>query len=173
MTDLETWQQGARMIGSLYDRLSAETRRRLDTLLDGYRRRKEEMLTLTLAAGSAGICRTCGGQCCLNGKYRISGLDVLALLGGQEPLVVPDFAGKPFCPYGDAAGCAMAPPFRPLDCVLFICEPLERVLDETAAARLALLERELRALVKEAEGLLETALGRPLMLMAERSTDGH
>jgi hypothetical protein len=166
MTDIELWNVGTRQLATLYDRLSGHTSRRLGALLDGYRQGKEEALALTLAAGSALICRDCGGQCCLNGKYRLSNLDLLAHLHGEASLPLPDFDARPLCPYGNLAGCAMKPAFRPLDCVLFICDALEGLIEEKTAARLALLEEELRGFVGQAEALLEMPLGRPLLLSA-------
>jgi len=169
MNDQEAWQRGVWFMSEIHGRLSPNARRQLGELLDSYRRRKGEMLTLT--AGSCELCRDCGGQCCLNGKYRFSGLDLLALFGQQTPLPEPDFAQKPLCPYGDAAGCRMEPSFRPLDCVLFICGAIEGLLSETAANALALLEQELLRTVRQAETLLEQPLGRPLLLLAERPSD--
>jgi hypothetical protein len=169
MNDQEAWQRGVRFMETIHGRLSRHARQQLGELLDSYRRLKGEMLTLT--AGSSALCRDCGGQCCLNGKYRFSGLDLLALLDQQAPLPVPDFVQKPLCPYGDAGGCGMEPPFRPLDCVLFICGGIEELLSGTAANALALLERELRRCVRQAETLLGQPLGRPLLLLAELSGD--
>ncbi|MDR3579165.1 MAG: hypothetical protein P4L44_04275 [Oryzomonas sp.] len=169
MNDQEAWQRGVRFMEKIHGRLPRHARRQLGELLDSYRRHKGDMLTLT--AGSDAVCRDCGGQCCLNGKYRFNGLDLLALFDQQAPLPVPDFAQKPLCPYGDACGCGMEPPFRPLDCVLFICGAIEELLSETAANALALLEQELRRCVQQAETLLEQPLGRPLLLMAEHTGD--
>jgi len=165
MNDRQAWERGVRLMEDLHGRLSPGARQRLATLLADYRRGKAEMLALTLAAGSAAICRACGGQCCRNGKYRFSGLDLLALLDQQTPLPKPDFAQKPSCPYGDADGCRMEPPFRPLDCVLFICPAVEDSLGDGAVKTLALLEQGLRGTVKQVETLLERPLGRPLLLM--------
>lgn len=150
-------------MGDIHGQLPRHTRGQLGELLAGYRRHKGEMLALT--AGSSALCRDCGGQCCLNGKYRFSGLDLLALLDQQAQLPTPDFGQKPLCPYGDAGGCRMEPAFRPLDCVLFICGALEGLLDETAANELALLEQELRRSVQQAETVLGRQLGRPLLLL--------
>ena len=163
MIDQEAWQRGVRLMEDIHGRLSPRARQQLGELLDSYRRRKGEMLALT--AGSSALCRDCGGQCCLNGKYRFSGLDLLALLE-QAPLPAPDFVQKPLCPYGNAGGCCLKPPFRPLDCVLFICGAIEGALSETAINALALLEQELRLSVQQAEALLEQPVGRPLLLLA-------
>jgi len=167
MNDHKAWERGVRLMEEIHDRLPCHARQQLGELLAGYRQRKGEMLALTLTAGSSQICRNCGGQCCLNGKYRFSGLDLLALLDQQASPPTPDFTQKPFCPYGDAAGCRMEPSLRPLDCVLFICESIEGLLGDAAANRLTLLERELRRSVKQAETLLERPLGQPLLLLAE------
>jgi hypothetical protein len=169
MNDQEAWRRGVRFMDEFHGRLPRHTREQLGGLLTGYRRHKGEMLTLT--TGSHAICRDCGGQCCLNGKYRFSGLDLLALLDQQAPLPAPDFNQKPLCPYGDAGGCRMEPAFRPLDCVLFICGAIEGVLEERVASALAPLEQELRRTVQQAETLLEQPLGRPLLLLAEHPGD--
>ncbi|QEM66991.1 hypothetical protein FO488_01665 [Geobacter sp. FeAm09] len=167
MNDHQAWERGARLMAALHDRLPHGVRQQLGTVLADYRRHKGEMLALTLATGSGGICRACGGQCCQNGKYRFSGLDFLSLLEQQTPVPAPDFARKPFCPYGDADGCRMAAPFRPLDCVLFICDAIADRLEEPATHALARLEQELRQGVRRAEALLGQRLGQPLLLLAE------
>jgi hypothetical protein len=166
MNDREAWDRGVRFMEELHDRLPRDLRQQLGAVLADYRRCKGEMLALTLAAGSAGICRDCGGQCCLNGKYRFSGLDLLALLEQKAPVPTPDFTRKPLCPYGDAGGCRMEALFRPLDCVLFICEAIAFRLEEPAAHAVARLEQELRQGVRRAEALLGKRLGQPLLLAA-------
>jgi hypothetical protein len=164
--DHHAWMRGVRLMEEIHDLLPHDLRQQLGTVLAGYRRRKVEMLALTLDTGSAGICRECGGQCCLNGKYRFSGLDLLALLEQQGPAPRPDFSRKPFCPYSDADGCRMEAPFRPLDCVLFICEAIADRLEEPATRALDDLEQELRKSVKQAETLMGQRLGQPLLLLA-------
>ena len=166
MNDYEAWERGVGLMEGLRDRLPHNLRGQLRELLASYRRHKGEVLTLTLTAGSGSICRDCGGQCCLNGKYRVSGLGLLALLDRQEPVPTPDFVRKPFCPYGDADGCRMEPSLRPLDCVLFICTAVEGRLGDEVAKALTYLEQELRHSVKQAEALLEESLSRPLLLLA-------
>lgn len=164
MNDQEAWQQGIRFMEEIHGRLPRHVQQQLAELLDRYRRHKREMLILT--AGSCELCRACGGQCCWNGKYRFNGLDLLALFDRQAPLPVPDFAQRPLCPYGTVNGCCMEPPYRPLDCVLFICDAIEERLSGTAAQSLALLEDELRRCLRQAETLLNQPLGRPLLLLA-------
>lgn len=171
MNDHEAWERGVRLMTDLRGRLPHNLREQLGELITGYRQHKREMLALTLTAGSASICRDCGGQCCQNGKYRFSGLDLLALLEQQAPVLTPNFARKPFCPYGDADGCRMEPAFRPLDCVLFICTAVEARLKNTVTDSLAFLEQDLRRKVKQAETLLKRPLGRPLLLLAEHPGD--
>ncbi|KAA0892209.1 hypothetical protein [Oryzomonas rubra] len=166
MNDQEAWDRGVRLMEEIHDRLPHDLRQQLEAVLAGYRRRKEEMLALTVAGGSAGICRACGGQCCLNGKYRFSGLDLLAVLEQKTPLPAPDFTQKPLCPYGDAGGCRMPARFRPLDCVLFICEAIADRLEEPATHTLTRLEQELRQSMGLAETLLGQRLGQPLLLLA-------
>jgi len=162
MNDQDAWQRGVRFMEEIHGRLPRHSREQLTGKLDSYRRLKGEMLALT--AGSQAVCRDCGGQCCMNGKYRFSGLDLLSLIDQQVPLPAPDFAQRPLCPYGDAGGCRMESAFRPLDCVLFICGAIEGALEEKAASALALLEQELRRNVQQAETLLEQPIGRPLLL---------
>jgi len=171
MSDQKVWGRGVRLMEDLHGRMSRHARQEFGDLLSDYRRHKGEMLALTLTADSDATCRSCGGQCCQNGKYRFSGLDLLALLDQRMPLPSPDFTRKPSCPYGNAGGCIMEPPFRPLDCVLFICTAVEGRLEDTAKNALTLLEQKLRRSVKQVESLLERPLGKPLLLLAEHPGD--
>jgi hypothetical protein len=130
-------------------------------------RLKEELVGRTLGAGSAGICRQCGGECCLNGKYHVSVLDLLAYLSsGTEP-VTPDFDAGPACPYSGADGCLMPPRFRPLTCVVFNCELVEERLDSDELTALYAAENRLRDAIAGASRIAGQRLERALLLTCD------
>ena len=78
LDDQQRWEQGVAAAGAGYECLPAESRAELDQLIKRIMRLKEELVDRALSAGSASICRACAGQCCLNGKYHVSVLDMLA-----------------------------------------------------------------------------------------------
>lgn len=167
MEDHQTWRRVKEAAEASYDRLPAATRARLDELLDRVMGLKQELFDLSAAAGSARICRECGGRCCLNGKYHVSVLDLLAYRSAGAAPVVPDFGTAPLCPYGGSGGCLMPPRFRPLTCLIFNCDLVEDSMGEAGRDRFAACERELRGAVAMADELLACRTGRALLLSCD------
>lgn len=167
--DQRLWEQGVAFMAAIASAASPEKREWLVENAGRYASLKAGMLAVTLAAGSDATCRICSGQCCHNGKYRLSGLDLLMHHAVGHTLPMPDFRRKPDCPYGTPDGCSMAPAMRPLDCVVFICSALDTRLDEQGRSALTTAERELRQIVARSEELLSLRLGKPLLLLAEQA----
>jgi hypothetical protein len=91
------------------------------------------------------ICASCGGECCMTGKFHVTVVDILVYLAEGRALFTPDF-GQGRCPYLGERGCLMASSYRPFNCVTFNCERVEWLLEPHDKERFVLLERELRAL---------------------------
>ncbi|HBA71521.1 MAG: hypothetical protein A2X82_04930 [Geobacteraceae bacterium GWC2_55_20] len=169
MSDQNLWRDGLVSLNALLSDLSPTAKKTLPELLSGYCVGKESLAGITLAADSETICRDCSGQCCLNGKYRVNVFDGLALCAAGIS-VVPDFSQKPLCPYSNARGCILEPGFRPLDCILFVCDSLEGQLPDSDRVDLTALENNLRECLRAASLLLNINLGTPLLLWAEKPT---
>jgi len=135
----------------------------LTQLLNRYRQVKEALAAVVVKVDAASECRRCGGQCCLNGKYRINVLDALAHTAAGISTSA-DFSQKPVCPYGTEAGCTMEPGLRPADCIMFICDAIDRKLPPEARVILAAGEEDLRDCIQKASDLTEEPLGTPLLL---------
>jgi len=162
--DQQKWLHSVAAAQKQYELLPAEVRCNLNNIIDEIMILKNSLLELTLAAGSADVCRDCGGKCCYNGKYHVSLLDLIACLRTSAEPPVPDFEISPLCPYGCSEGCLMKPGFRPVTCVIFNCEQVESLLKESELLRLRDLEIQLREKVIQAEKLIGIRLGRPLLL---------
>jgi len=165
VNDQMLWEQALATAGEWYVGLPSATRTELDGLLEEIMRLKEGLVELVTSSGSSTICRECGGECCLLGRYHVTVLDILAYRRtGVEP-VIPNFSASPACPYSNTSGCLMPPGYRPVTCVIFNCQQIEDRL--TAAGRAALHEdeRRLRAAVSRA-GRIHGGLriDRPLLL---------
>ena len=167
MNDQQRWDRAAKAASGAYEHLPQETRVLLDALIAQVMRLKEELVEQALAAGSAAICRTCAGQCCRNGKYHVSVLDLLAYRSsGTEP-VVPDFRLSPACPYSGESGCRMAPRFRPMTCVVFNCELVEGPMGPDERTDLHAGEQRLRDAIAKASSLTGRRLDRALLLSCD------
>lgn len=162
--DEQIWQRVVAATSGSYAALPAETRDGLDGLIRGVMILKRELSELALAAGSGAVCRSCGGRCCLNGKYHVTVLDLLAYHSAGVDPVLPDFGKRPLCPYGDEQGCMMAAPFRSMTCLIFNCELVEKRMGANEKQRFADTERSLRRTVEQAEKLLGFRAGRALLL---------
>jgi hypothetical protein len=164
MDDQGIWANAVATIGEMYAHLPPETRAELDSLINRIMRLKESLAEQTLSAGSAAICRSCGGQCCLNGKYHFSALDLLAYRKtGIEP-VEPNFGSNPACPYSDKSGCLMQPGFRPMACVVFNCELIEERMEPNELRKFYENERTLREVIAHAGQIANQRLDRALLL---------
>jgi hypothetical protein len=166
--DRQLWNLGTVRLKGLLADLPGGTGLLLTQLLARYRRAKEAFAAVVAAVDAASVCRECGGQCCLNGKYRINVIDTLARITA-EIQTPADFSQKPVCPYGTDAGCTMEPGLRPVDCVLFICDAIDRKLSPQGRLLLAAQEQVLRECVIEASRLTGEQMGTPLLLWAEKS----
>lgn len=163
MNDHQIWELGLQQVVSLYDSLSPPIRQQMAALLERYRREKEQLAAIVAQANAKSICRDCLGQCCMNGKFRLNTCDALVLSLEQLPLR-PDFLQKPLCPYGGVQGCLLSPPFRPLDCILFICDQIEGRLSEADRSELLSGEVRLREYLQQASRLAGSPLAGPMLL---------
>ncbi|HEY4744455.1 MAG TPA: hypothetical protein VIH45_07330 [Desulfuromonadaceae bacterium] len=167
MSDQEQWDRAVKAAGSAYAQLPLETRGQLDGLIGQIMGIKEELVERTRAAGSASTCRTCAGQCCRNGKYHVSVLDLLAYCSSGTAPVVPDFGPGPVCPYSGESGCRMPPRFRPMTCVVFNCELIEDPMGPDERTALYAGEQRLRDAIARASRLTGQRLDRALLLSCD------
>lgn len=163
MNDRQLWNLGIERLNRLLADLPVEAGLTLTQLLTRYRTAKDAFAAIITEVDGASVCRECGGQCCLNGKYRINIFDALACVAAQIPTSA-DFSQKPVCPYGTDSGCSMEPGLRPADCVLFICDAIDRMLSPQARLLLASQELVLRDCIRKASSLTGELLGTPLLL---------
>ncbi len=169
MDDQQVWKLGIVRLTSLLAELSSAAMLELVSLLERYRKSKEALAAVVAEVDAANICQECAGQCCLNGKYRINILDALSGIVA-EIATSADFSRKPVCPYGSHDGCTMEPGLRPADCIMFICDDIDRKLSPQAGALLAAEEQVLRECIRTASRLIGEPLGTPLLIWAE---NGH
>jgi len=158
------WEQAVATAGEWYVGLPSAIRAELDGLLEEIMLLKQSLVEQVTSSGSSAICRDCGGECCLLGRYHVSVLDILAYRkAGVEP-VIPDFSASPACPYSDASGCLMPPGYRPVTCVIFNCQQIEDSLTVAGLDALHEHERRLRAAVALAGRIHGLRIDRPLLL---------
>ena len=164
--DQQLWCLGDVRLKNLLVDLSPEARGVLTDLLSDYRKAKESLAAAVAGVDAASVCRDCGGQCCENGKYRMNVFDALARIGANTPTSAV-FSQKPICPYGTETGCTMESGLRPADCVLFICDAIDRKLSPQARSVLATQEQRLRECIRKASGVTGERLATPLLIWAE------
>jgi len=164
--DQQLWSLGIARLEALLAGLSPEARELLADLLSGYRKAKESLAAVVADLDAVTVCRECGGQCCQNGKYRMSVFDALARIGEKTPTST-DFTQKPVCPYGTETGCTMESGLRPADCVLFICDAIDRKLSPQARTILATQELFLRECIQKASSMTGERMATPLLIWAE------
>ena len=167
MTDLETWNLAVAAVAEGFARLSSPRRAVITEAAEAAKACKEALHAIVAAVAAAGVCASCGGQCCLTGKYHFTVVDLLAYLADDRELFTPRF-DHDACPYLGGDGCLMAPPYRPFNCVTFNCERLECLLESPEKERLARLEQELRTIYGRFEELIGVRIMGGLLMNAER-----
>lgn len=167
MSDQQAWHAGTIRLGELLAGLTEESGQLLRPLLLQYQETKTAIADITAEIDAALVCAECAGKCCANGKYRFSVLDRLVCLV-EDVAVETAFAQKPLCPYGTATGCQLGSSLRPLDCVLFICDDIDRSVPQHARSRLVELELQARNVLRAATRLFGVPLATPLLLWAEQ-----
>jgi hypothetical protein len=167
VNDQKTWNLGLRSVEKLMSELSPSNRLQLRELLAVYRREKEQMAAVIHRIDAGAICGDCAGQCCLNGKYRMNVLDAVSQFD-TGTTVTPDFQQKPLCPYGTERGCLMKPDLRPVDCIQFICDSIDGLLQDAEKSVLLTREKNLQDCLRSTSRLLGIAADTPLLLWAEK-----
>jgi hypothetical protein len=168
MNDRQLWLLGNMRLTKLLAEMPGETGLKLTSLTARYQRTKEALAAVVEEVDAALVCLECGGQCCHNGKYRINVFDTMARIAAQLTTSA-DFTQIPLCPYGSDRGCYMEPGQRPADCVLFICDAIDRKLSPQARSIIMEQEQILRDCIREASYLTGERLGAPLLLWADKN----
>ena len=164
MNDQWVWEQAVATASNWYFGLPSDKRAELDELLEEIMQLKQKLVELVTSTGSSSICRTCGGQCCLLGRYHVSILDILAYRKTGVDPVIPDFSSSPACPYSDSSGCLMPSRYRPVTCVIFNCQPIEDRLTAEGRQFLYKFESRLRTTISLTVSLFDIRINRPLLL---------
>jgi hypothetical protein len=167
MTDRETWNLAVAAVAAEFAALPP-ARQALTAELAGAVKGVKKSLHAVVEEVSAGeICASCGGECCLSGKFHVTVVDLLVYLAEGRELFTPRFdQGR--CPYLGTQGCLMEPPYRPFNCVTFNCEQVECLLEFAEKDRSVLLEGELRALYGNIEELFGSRFMGGLLMNCER-----
>jgi hypothetical protein len=129
---------------------------------------KQALHTIVEGVAAAGICASCGGECCRTGKFHFTVVDLLVYLVDGRELFTPRF-GQEACPYLGAPGCLMAPVYRPFNCITFNCERVECLLEPREKERFTRHEEKLRSHYKSFEELFGARFMGGLLMNGERN----
>lgn len=168
MTVPQQWQMAVQAVEREYGALPPPVRQRVTELTSAVRVAKETLHQLAAAASGEAACAACGGACCAHGRHHFTVVDLLAFLAAGRELFMPDF-DAPICPYHGGRGCLMEPGFRPLNCVIFLCEEIDDRLPDAVRQRWTLAESDLRGLYGELERLFNTRFANGLLISYERA----
>lgn len=178
MNERDRWDRAIAAVSADYAAFPPELRERVAGVAGTLRRVRGELHCLAGEMESAAICASCGGECCMRGKYHVTVVDILVILAEGAPLFVPRF-GRDVCPYLEDHGCMMSPDFRPFPCITFNCERVEDLWEPERVEAFYRSERQLRSLYGELEQLIAHRTGgaRRIAVLGydhklERCTDG-
>ncbi|HEY6839183.1 MAG TPA: hypothetical protein VI389_10605 [Geobacteraceae bacterium] len=171
LTDRELWERGVAVVSKEYAALAPDRRDALLATIRAIKAAKEELHRLADKVDCGGLCATCGGACCATGKYHFTVVDLLVLLACGEDLFSPRFEGGR-CPYLADSRCLMAPPFRPFNCITFICDMVESRLQPEDRELCLRHEKELRSGYAEVETLFAGRFMHGLLINSERYVKG-
>ena len=127
---------------------------------------QEELDRLFRAIDGPKICTDCLGGCCSRAKHHLTLTNVLAsLLAGEEP-PQPDFALA--CPMLGPHGCRLPVGRRPFNCIIFLCDALDRELTGAQREDFARVELTLRSTYEAIAARCPGASLRGLLIAAAR-----
>jgi hypothetical protein len=167
MTDQEQWICAVETVTDEYRQLAPTVKMSVDALLDRLVEAKLRVHSYAEQVQVGHICASCGGECCLTGKYHFTVIELLVYLRHERPLIVPRFASGR-CPYLGEAGCLMAPGYRPYNCIIFNCEQVEGLMEPLEKQLFAGAERELRVCCEQVEKLFDNRFMHGILLNWER-----
>jgi hypothetical protein len=167
MKERERWEWGVAALRREYEGLSPLTRERAERLAAAIKTCKEKIHLMLEGPSAAAVCARCGGECCKKGKNHFSAIDLIVFLHEGRELFEPYFE-REICPYLGDGGCLMGPGYRPYNCITFICEAVEDLLEEKEKRVFYSSGEELRALYREMEGLFDVSLRFSLLSVFER-----
>jgi hypothetical protein len=167
VTDLETWNLAVAAVTAEFAALPPARQSLVAEFAGAIKVGKEALHAVVEQVSASEICASCGGACCLTGKFHVTVVDLLVYLAEGRELFTPGFdLGR--CPYLGTQGCLMAPPYRPFNCVTFNCEQVEWLLEPLEKERSVLLEQELRSLYGRFEELFGNRFMGGLLMNCER-----
>jgi hypothetical protein len=144
-------------------------RRRLAVQVDRIGALQTELDGLFRELDGPALCSGCLGGCCGQGKHHVTLTNLLGyLLSGEEP-PEPDFAKT--CPMLGAQGCRLPSAHRPLNCIVFLCDEVDRHLIPGQRDRFVSIEAELRRTYHEIAKCCPGASLRGLLIAAARLGD--
>ena len=127
---------------------------------------QEELNEVFVAVDGPRICRDCLGDCCSRAKHHVTLSNLLGyLLAGEDP-PQPDFT-RP-CPQLGPAGCQLPVASRPFNCIIFLCEAIDRELSVEQRQAFARIESELRQVYHAVAARCPGASLRGLLIAAAR-----
>lgn len=171
MNESEKWDLGVLAVQKEYLSIPPDLRARVGLCVAAIKLCKRELHLIALKGGAAGICATCGGECCKRGNNHVGAVDLIAYLNDGREIFTPCFE-REICPYLDEAGCIMEPEYRPFNCITFICEQVEDRLDHPEKERFYKLESDLRKLYRAMEQLFDDRFRCSLLGVCERQPQG-
>jgi len=116
--------------------------------------------------GGPELCTACLGGCCSRARHHVTLTNLLGyLLNGEEP-PRPDFALA--CPMLGAQGCRLPVAQRPFNCIIFLCDAVDRHLTPGQRERFAAIEADLRRSYQAVAERCPGASLRGLLLGAAR-----
>jgi hypothetical protein len=128
-----------------------------------------ELDRLFRAINGPAICTDCLGGCCSRAKHHLTLTNLLAyLLAGEEP-PLPDFTLA--CPMLGPDGCRLPVTRRPFNCIIFLCEAVDRELSAEQRDAFAGIESELRTAYHAIADRCPGASLRGLLIAAARCGD--
>lgn len=170
MTDQQLWSAAIVRVKAEYETLPDALKLRLSGLADEIFRLKSRHQQLVSSFDAERICADCKGECCRFGKHHFTAVDLLVYLSKGRDLFAPSF-DDPCCPYHGESGCLMEPGLRPFNCIIFICEQLENLLEDGIKIEVNRIETQLREIYSEFDRLLGNRFANGLLITCQRALE--
>jgi hypothetical protein len=147
-TDEILWCLGVAAVTGEFRALLPAQLSRLSSGIVELRARKKALHDVVARFDGAAVCAECRGECCVRGKYHFSAIDLVVYLQTGRTLFEPRFANG-LCPFLGDDGCLMPLEYRPLTCVIFVCERIEALFAPADRKFFSAAENDLRLMYGE------------------------
>lgn len=165
----QRWREILHRVAAEYCQLPAPEKKWIAVRLDKIALLQRQLDHLFNAGNGATACRLCQENCCDKGHNHMTLVNLLSYI--QQNILPPSADFTKTCPFLSDQGCLLVVESRPYNCISFICDTIEDVLNDEERRHFYALDQQLRQLYQEFSGRYLGAAMTGLLLQEPRLSE--